>query len=195
MNIAQLPSEEFSALLASLRICIANDNTEEEIMKELDLSPINLSTLKKKLADVDGGEITGQAPIEIFLEYILRQKRIIKDLDAIHTRAIGANPVQGQVAIGACKAKSDILDRIIDRGQSLGVYDKKPAELKLLGDLNLDDMDLGELKDQVHKEMEEIKLIVGDNRKEYEVGESGEVIPFKPKVIEGSKKVVEGGKR
>jgi len=184
MNIAQLPSEEFSALLASLRVHIANDDTDDEIMMALDLSPINLSTLKKKLADIDGGEITGQAPIEIFLEYLLRQKKIIVHLDAIHSKAIAAKPVQGQVAIGACKAKSDILDKIIDRGQSLGVYDKKPAELKLLGDIDLDGMDLGELKDQVHKEMEEIKRLVGDKMGEFEVGESGEVIPFKQKVVE-----------
>jgi len=187
MNIAQLPSEDFSALLASLRIHIANDDTDDDTMKAMGLSPINLSTLKKKLADVDGEEITGQAPIEIFLEYLLRQKKIILHLDTIHTKAIAAKPVQGQVAIGACKAKSDILDKIIDRGQSLGVYDKKPAELKLLGDINLDGMDLGELKDQVHKEMEEIKLIVGDKRGEYEVNDSGEIIPFKPKVIKGGK--------
>lgn len=187
MNIAQLPSEEFSALLASLRVHIANDDTDDDTMEAMGLSPINLSTLKKKLADVDGEEITGQAPIEIFLEYLLRQKKIILDLDSIHTRAIEAKPVQGQVAIGACKAKSDILDKIIDRGQSLGVYDKKPAELKLLGELDLEGMDIGELKDQVHKEMGEIKRLVSDKVEEFGIGESGEVIPFKPKVVEGGK--------
>lgn len=188
MNIAQLSSEDFQKLLASLRVHIANDDTEEETMQALDLTPINLSTLKKKLAEVDGEEIEGQAPIEIFLEYILRQKKIIQDLNTIHDKAIEARPVQGQVAIGACKVKSDILDRIIDRGQSLGVYDKKPAELKLLGDIDLEGMDLGELKDQVHKEMEEIKLLVGDKMKEYEVSESGEVIPIELKIVESNKK-------
>ena len=56
----------------------------------------------------------------IFLDYVLRQNQNIRDLDNVQKLFQGSR--QFTALVGAVKAKAEILDKVIEKGQEFGFF-------------------------------------------------------------------------
>lgn len=94
--------------------------TDAEICKELSLSAEEVREARKRVVAEELTVVGPHRPAdEVFIEYRLQMNRIVKDLDDVSTKA--KKKENFQAAFGALKAQATILDKVIDRGQEMGV--------------------------------------------------------------------------
>ena len=71
---------------------------------------------------------------EVYLDYIIEQRRNILQLDEIYDQA-SVKSAKLTAAVSAVRAKAEILDKIIHRGQEFGIIDKKPDRTVVEGSI------------------------------------------------------------
>lgn len=79
------------------------------------------------LATEETRQTNRRAP-QVFADYALRSRRHMRALDDVYERAMGKDSGNLNAAVAAVRAKQDVLDRTIQRGQELGQISKKPQE-------------------------------------------------------------------
>lgn len=138
-----LRGKELRSAFAKLRAYITEGNSDEEIASEFGISFEEFEDLKQKYLDHEV-DIALKKPSEhTYVEYVLEQQRCISDLDNL-IKSFGvvedeidddldesysrrkqhkARNIAGYV--GAVKAKSDIIDKIVKTGQEFGLIEQK----------------------------------------------------------------------
>ena len=96
--------------------------------------------VKEALGEEERG-ILSRSSEAIFVDYVVRTRSHIRELDDLFESLRTSN--QGSAAVGAIKAKQDLLDRMIERGQELGFVAKRP-ERKTVLFAHLDERGLAE---------------------------------------------------
>ena len=137
--------------LARLRSFIAAGETDHNICVELDVRPSELKQLKKQLFEQESVELNARSTADTFIEYRLRMERICDDLDGVHNGATAAR--QFTAAMGALKAKAAIIDKVIDRGQDMGLVSRAAKKHEVIGGVavaHLTDSDLLDKMREIH---------------------------------------------
>lgn len=117
---------ELRSLLYELKLRLMEGSTDEEVMTLLGISTVaKYNELKRELYRQESAELTNKTVEDVFLEYKWAQEKCMKDLDDA-MRDIPEN--QPNALIGAIKAKSDIIDKILKTGQDIGVINKEPEK-------------------------------------------------------------------
>jgi len=116
---------------AEIRARLSNGMTDAEIMEEVGLTPAVYSTYKQQVLSDGLNEATCSSAGETWARYSLLMMGCVRDLDNIILQGNEAYADRGDTkpmtaVVGAIKAKAQILDGIIDRGQNLGVVHKEP---------------------------------------------------------------------
>lgn len=146
-----------------------------------DLATVHVAIVQGKLADeIDAdnrwpsgraaevhaallaGEQTRQANMrspDWFADYTLRSRSHMKALDDVYNKAMGETP-NPAAAVAAIRAKHDILDRTIARGQDLGQISKRPQEHTVLVG-TMDDAALQELVVRRLRELQDLSTYHG----------------------------------
>lgn len=154
---------ELRMLLAQLRAHLAggaNDVTAQELMS---LSTSDYNALKCEMYEQEKVEIHGKSVEQVFIDYTIKQESCIRDLDIILKNAKSSyNSI-----IGAARAKSDIIDKIIDRGQEFGLIEKVPEKKLVVAGIMVSQLDNKALRTVIMKQVHE----VGSLMKKY--GEAG----------------------
>lgn len=130
-------------MVTFVRVLIEGGNTDEDIKEQLGLTDGDLADYKRKLFGQELLTINHRPPDEIFVEYRIRMDGVVKELDAITEGAKTAK--QFQAAMGAQKAKAAIHDKVIDRGQEMGVIPRAAKRHEIIGGIvvaTLSDADL-----------------------------------------------------
>ncbi len=139
-------------LLARVRSYVAAGESDHNICVELDVKPSELTTLKKRVFEQEATDVNSRTTVDTFVEYKLKMDRICDDLDGIHEGAAGAR--QYTAAMGALKAKAQIIDKVIDRGQELGLINRAAKKHEVLGGVavaHLDDTQLLDKMKEIHR--------------------------------------------
>ena len=104
-------------------------DTDEQIRETLvmpdgrDVGVGKYNELKKELYRQEEASLQSKTTEDVYLEYKWAQEKCLEDLD----NAIVAIPEnQPNAVVGAIKAKSEILDKILKTGQDIGVIAKTP---------------------------------------------------------------------
>ena len=137
--------------LARLRSYIAAGETDHNICVELDVRPSELKQLKKQLYEQESVELNARSTADTYIEYRLRMERICDDLDGVHNGATAAR--QFTAAMGALKAKAAIIDKVIDRGQDMGLVSRAAKKHEVIGGVavaHLSDSDLLDKMREIH---------------------------------------------
>ena len=142
---------------AKIRAHLGEGLSTDEIADALGLP---LSTVTAEVEELDREEqadLSARKPEAWFADYVRRSAANMKALDAVIVDFKGSK--QGSALVGAIRMKQEIADRIIDRGQSLGIVDKRPiqTESKVLV-AHLDDASLAEL---LERELRELRALMG----------------------------------
>ena len=119
-----------------------------EALKDDGVTVRELRGLRAEILSDEVEELHSATAEETFLRYKLRMNKCARELDDIVERARVARTSPGilSAAVAAVKAKSQIVDQILDRGQSLGVIHKAPKTSVKIGGIVVADASTPELR-------------------------------------------------
>lgn len=142
---------------AKIRAHLGEGLTPDEIADKLGLSFASVQGEADELDREDQEDLSARKPEAWFADYVRRSHANLRALDSVIVDFKGTK--QGSALVGAIRMKQEIADRIIDRGQSLGIVDKRPiqTESKVLI-AHLDDASLAEV---LERELHEMRALMG----------------------------------
>lgn len=150
--------------IAEMKSKLMSGITDLQIAEEMKLDVQDYNALKREMYESDKFELAGKNSEEVFIDYRLRQEGCIKDLEVM----VNSFKVTKQynAMVGAVRAKSDILDKIILRGQEFGVLEKVPERKMVIAGVMVAALSNDELRAAVAKEtigMAEVLKKYGDS--------------------------------
>lgn len=167
-----LKGDELRAATAKLRSYLAIGKPEEEIATEMAISWNDYLDLKRQLYKFESERLQGRTTEEVYTDYVLAQERNIHDLTKIIEQETIEEDADGipqkvykvpttSVTVGAIKARSEIYDKLIAKGQEFGFIAKKPVETQVSGTV-LHRLALPDLRRTI---MDELKALDSMSRK------------------------------
>ena len=151
-----------------VRRLLGEGKTDDEIKLELGLADNELLNHRTTVVEEERNK-TGRPPVEVFVEYQLRQLKHIDDLEEVRAKA----QESGQLghAVSATKAKAELLDKIIQRGQELGVYHREGQKLTIKGAMGLVHMSPRQLAEHLDHSFQRLQALSEDLGRPLELGE------------------------
>lgn len=151
--------------------------TQYEIIKTMGLVKNEFEALRARFYKTLELEHEGKPTVRIYLDYVNRQGRLIRDLEDLKDRMRGRPVVDGegkkvskseswasgagaQAFVGAVKVQAQIFDKMIDVGQSLDLIRKAPKRIEYVGGKPVSEMSTEEVENQILKEVHEVKGLV-----------------------------------
>lgn len=141
-----------------LRACIALGWTRDQILEETNWTLQRLMYTERHLAEEDRRIWEKADPIAIFAEYREHQILCAKELEDLATYFKDSR--QFSSLVGAVKAKSDILDKIIKVGQELGVVKRAAKEISIRGQVDVRTLSVAELRVHLEKEVSGLQKLL-----------------------------------
>ncbi len=125
---------------------LAKGEPDSVIIDTIGLSPKVYGILKHQVFDDKAQELRTKPSEHVYVEYILAQKQNISDL----TEMIGEfkSTKQYNAMVGAIRARADLNDKLIARGQEFGVFRKEP-ERRVIAGVLVAEMTRTDLKVQI----------------------------------------------
>jgi len=173
---------EVRLILAQMRSHIALGHTDEQIAEEMSLRIDALKALKREFYRQETIALHSATAEEVFIDYAVKQKQCITDLSDLIPELRATK--QHASIIGAIKAKSDILDKIIKTGQEMGILEKAPEKKMVFHGIAIASLDNTKLRRVIAGELQGLAAIVGKfGDKDLlgrQMGEDKSVIPALP---------------
>lgn len=145
-----LSKEALRAALAKLRSFMSEGLEHDEIALALGVSLTEYHELLKRFYEEESDVVRNKTTEEVYVDYVIQQNRNIRDLTNILSEFDDAK--QPAAAVGAIRARSDILDKIIAKGQEFGFIEKKP-ERKLVAGVLITNLSTPELRKKIAGEL------------------------------------------
>jgi len=154
----QEPNERKLAI-AQYRACRALLWTREQILEETGWSRQWLASVERLAREEDSVLLEkGADPVEIFTEYREAQLLAARELEDL--AQIFRSSKQFSALVGAVKARSEILDKIIKTGQELGLIRRAAKEIRVRGKVNYETKTIKELRLLLRGEFEEMQRLI-----------------------------------
>lgn len=107
------------------------------------------------------GDVATATPAEVWVSYKIRQEGVISDLDRIIKASRGTK--SGGVlnaAVGAAKAKAQLIDGIIEKGQELGIIHKEPEKAVTINGVEIHSAEMVELEGMLEEKRRVLNELV-----------------------------------
>jgi len=113
---------EIRRQLADVRALIGSGATDYEILADLNITLQTLSKLKQRMFSDELDQVQNETAAENWVRYHLRMEQNIADLNSVIVDAKAIEQASALTArVGAIKAKAELIDRVFEKGQQLGV--------------------------------------------------------------------------
>jgi hypothetical protein len=126
-------------------LCSGED--ESDILDEMGLTATQYEELKKKMFDVKTDEVRSKPIEHVYVEYIIEQLRNISALNDIIANY--RQTKQATALVGAIRARSEITDKLITRGQEFGLIKKVANRNELVAGVVIANLSNQELKKEI----------------------------------------------
>lgn len=193
------------SMLADMKAGIAIGKTDSELCEQLQVSVATYNNLKNELLRQETARLYAQTTEEVFLEYSWKQGQCIIELDHMLERL--SKNKQYNALVGAVRAKSDIIDKIVKMGQDMGVLEKAPERKMILHGVAVTNLDNNGLRKVIATELSGLAMIMnkfGDlDIMGRPLAPKGEALPAMPSAMQpagpkfsdkGSPAIAKGGK-
>lgn len=145
-------------LLATLRSHLQQGKTDFKIQEEMSLNTGDYNALKAELYEQEKADINGKSVEDVFIDFTHKMEGCIKDLDnMILSPTAKANH---NALVGAIRAKADLINKIIDRGQEFGLIEKVPEKKQIVGGLLIGKLDNNELRKLITKQVKDMGALM-----------------------------------
>lgn len=180
-NPLGLTDEELRGALAEMKSFLATGKSDEETCLAMGITWENYDKLKRVFYDFEAAR-SRKSTEETFVDYVLHQRAVIKDLTDAYEKFKASN--QSNAMVGALRARADVYDKIIKVGQEFGLIEKKPEEKRILGGLAIANVSDDRLRSMIVAEIAGVdqlmKTFGNVSMAEIEIGETHyELLPAK----------------
>jgi hypothetical protein len=151
---------EYRRLIAELKAHLADGKTDLEAAEAMfkgDTKTYNI--LKRELYQQEKVDLHNKTTEEVFVDYVLRQEGCIRDLNQL-IRDKEGTVRNSSTTVGAIRAKSDILDKIIERGQEFGILEKVPEKKQVIAGVMVAQLDNDALRQLITRELGGLQALV-----------------------------------
>lgn len=135
--------------IAKLKALLAGGSSDLDAEIEMGLDHVVYLALKREMYAQDKIDLHGKSTEEVFIDYRLAQEGCIKELNGMISKFETSR--QYNAMVGAVRAKADIYDRIIARGQEFGVLEKVPEKKQVIAGVMVAGLDNNELRQTIAK--------------------------------------------
>jgi hypothetical protein len=151
-------NRELRLRIAELKVHLASGLSDIEAAEKMELAAADYNVLKRELYAQERTDLVGKSTEEVYVDYVLRQERCIKDLDEL--RKVFQDSNQPNALVGAIRAKSEILDKIIARGQEFGIIEKVPDKKQVVGGFVVAQLDNATLRALITEQLKGLEQVV-----------------------------------
>jgi len=144
-----------------VRTLLCLSYSDFEICEYLKIKGTELARLKKEIFYEEISSTRDMTNEELFAQYKMQQMEVVKDIDVLVERFKDTTQLNALASI--LKAKAEIFDKIIDKGQQFGVLEKSPEKHAFIGQLNVTDMSREDLEGHLQKTNLEIQKLMGQD--------------------------------
>jgi len=148
--ILGLSGEGLREALAKALALLSSGVTDEMAAEQMGLSLAEFAKVKEELLAKEAERLRGQTTEEVYAGYVINQLACINDLLAVQKDFSGSK--QASAVVGAIRARSEILDKIVTRGQEFGFVEKEPSRTHITGGLLVAEMSNTDLKQAIMKQ-------------------------------------------
>lgn len=142
MDLMKLTKADIEEAKLTIWSELCDGSSDSEIMDMMGLEQDVYLQLKFQTLEDKAQELRRKPPEHVYVEYIINQTQNIQDL----TEMIGQfkKTKQYNALVGAVRARADLYDKLVAKGQEFGVFAKAPERKivagVLVGDLSADDL-------------------------------------------------------
>ena len=160
--------------MATLRAHLASGLDDVEAMGEMGLDIDSYEALKSKMFDAEKTRLRDRSSEDVYVDYALRQQTNISDL----TEMIKSfkETKQYNALVGAVKARAEILDKLIAKGQEFGLIDKRPERKEIIAGVFMGELSDKQLRQFITGELTGVQKLMN----KYGSGEVPSIIDVKP---------------
>lgn len=118
-----------------------------DIAREMGLSWKDFEELRAEFFRLEEETLRKKTDEEWFAEYVLLQQRNVNDLTKMLEEL--RDQRQPNAMVGAIKARADIYDRIVEKGQEFGFISKEPERKEIVGGVAVHNLSAVELREAI----------------------------------------------
>jgi hypothetical protein len=156
--ILELTKAEVREAVAKVMSFLMAGKDDDEIAELMGLTPAQLEQIKKELLNREAERLTSRDSEEIYADYVVQQLACIRDLVRVQKDfKDNKNP---SVLVGAIRARSEIIDKIVDRGQDLGFIIKTPERKHITGGILVAEMSNADLRKAILSELQTVQTMM-----------------------------------
>lgn len=143
----RMKESELRAVCAKLRTYLSQNMTDVEVCEKLKISWGDYEELKSKMIAFEAEHVRNRSPEQVYVEYLMAQEKNIKSLSDMieHYKDIK----QHTAVVGAVKARAEILDKMIAKGQEFGFIDKKPERTEVVAGIFVKDLSNDDIRSHI----------------------------------------------
>jgi hypothetical protein len=150
---------ELRTVLADIKRMIGEGKSDRMIAEELGLNAARYNELKRELFRQETADLYSKSTEDVYLEYKWQQNRCIEDLDRM-IADIDGDSKQQNALVGAIKARSEIIDKIVKVGQEMGVLERAPEKKLVIHGHAVAQLPDAELRKLIANELQGLQSIV-----------------------------------
>jgi len=150
---------ELTELAATIHGFLLAGDDETTIMERMRLDAETFNEAKRHLLETKSQAIKAMPNEHVYMEYVIEQRRNIKSLNDLITNL--DDKKQYNALVGAIRLRSEILDRIVAKGQEFGVMFKRAERKEVVGGLLVADMSSDDLRKAIGAQVKMLGEFVG----------------------------------
>jgi hypothetical protein len=155
---SQRTQAQYRQLLDMVQDTIMRGLTDEQASAELGLEMAELKRHQGAILDRFVTNLQQQTTFQVYAHYVLEQKSCIVELQQMINGFRSSK--QHNAMVGAVKAKSEILDKIISKGQDMGIIEKRAKRIEFIGSLDVRNMTELDIAREIMVQMQQINELV-----------------------------------
>jgi len=151
--------------IATIYTKLCEGKTDKEIMHEMGLEADEFVAFKTAMMDAKIDELRTMPEEHMYVRYMIEQNINIKDLTQMINQFKSTK--QYNALVGAVRARSEILDKIIAKGQEFGIIKKTPSRKEVVAGVLVADMTNNDLRTgitQAIKQLDQLVKMYGNNK-------------------------------
>lgn len=159
MSLRGLTKADIEEAKASIWACLKEGQDDDEIMDLLGIPPELYWGLRHQAIEDQATKLKTTPQEHVYVEYMLNQYENIKDLtDMIKNMK---DTKQHNAMVGAIRARADLYDKLILKGQEFGIYRKAPERREIVAGILVSEMSKDDLKKAITKAMVDLDQMMG----------------------------------
>ena len=147
-------------LVARVYGLLASGSDDADIMDELGLTTDDYQSVKITMFDMKAEELRKKPKEHIYIDYLIQQEANIRALTQILKDHKDSN--QPNALVGAVRARSEILDKIIKTGQDVGLIEREPDKHQVISGVMVANLSNLELKKGITEVIVGLDALVGE---------------------------------